>query len=306
MCSTLVCLMPASRLPIRPVQQTRTLAPAAATPCCLLRCVRCEIHLPVHSANQHAQWWCHATQTGLHKWDIPLLDDQGTVLVAIDGFEMRPAAPDAIRPGDAWRDWLYQVAWQPRPYYGLRPDYMPTPAALATALQDTMASWQTEQNHTADRVLWRRLEELSVDYVCSAFVRAGSTFRTGDQWRTESIIQQISVVPAYRRLLFRLLTVLSEAGVLQFDSDTAVWTVRKAPAAADPAARLAAIEAQAGNSPALALLVRCGDKLSEVLRGLQEPQTLLHPHRETSAGVERGCCPIRWRGSDQTHCWSRL
>ena len=245
------------------------------------------MHLPVHSANQHAQWWCHATQTGFHKWDIRLLDDQGTVLVAIDGFEMRPAAPDAIRPGHAWRDWLYEVAWQPRPYYGLRPDYLPAPAALATALQDTLASWQTEQNHTADRVLWRRLEELSVDYVCSAFVRAGFTFRTGDQWRTESIIQQISVVPAYRRLLFRLLTVLSEAGVLQFDSDTAVWTVRKAPAAADPAARLAAIEAQAGNSPELALLARCGEKLSEVLRGLQEPQALIHPHRETSTGVER-------------------
>jgi myxalamid-type polyketide synthase MxaB len=59
-------------------------------------------------------WWCHVVQIGEYTWDINLLDISGQVLVAITGFEMRKAPRDALlRRQQA--DWLYEVAWQPKP-----------------------------------------------------------------------------------------------------------------------------------------------------------------------------------------------
>ncbi|MCX6049752.1 MAG: SDR family NAD(P)-dependent oxidoreductase [Chloroflexi bacterium] len=64
---------------------------------------------------QGKRWWCHASQTTKHQWNIRLLDEQGITLVAIEAFEMRAATPAALQRKELWRDWLYQVTWQPSP-----------------------------------------------------------------------------------------------------------------------------------------------------------------------------------------------
>ena len=57
-------------------------------------------------------WWCHAIQTGRHKWDIQLLDEKGEVVTLIRGFQVRAAPAAAVRGDDIWRQWLYSVTWQ--------------------------------------------------------------------------------------------------------------------------------------------------------------------------------------------------
>jgi acyl transferase domain-containing protein/7-keto-8-aminopelargonate synthetase-like enzyme/acyl carrier protein len=67
--------------------------------------------LQIQDAPQGNHWWCHVKQTGEQAWDIRLLDDDGRVLLALDGFEMRAAPRNAMRHVD----WLYKVEWQARP-----------------------------------------------------------------------------------------------------------------------------------------------------------------------------------------------
>ena len=38
-------------------------------------------------------WWCHVIEVDSYKWNIRLLDEQGGLIAAIDGFEMRAASP---------------------------------------------------------------------------------------------------------------------------------------------------------------------------------------------------------------------
>ena len=246
------------------LQEGETLLPFA------LRALR--FYQPVHGNTQRHTWWCHAIQVARHKWDIQLLDETGALLVAMEGFEMRAAAPDAIRQADGWRDWLYDVTWQPQPYFGLAPDYLPLPATVVSALRATLAGVPADS-----QPFQSGLDALSIDYVLAAFARAGFTFRVGSQWRSEQIVQQISVIPSYRWLLQRLLAMLNEAGILRYEerADAGIWTVLHTPAPADPSARLALLQRDFGERPALALLARCGEKLGEVLRGLQDPQALL-------------------------------
>ena len=239
---------------------------------------------------QGDSWWCHAIQREAHKWDIQLWDEQGQRVAAIEGFTLRAAALTATRQAERWRDWLYQLNWQPRAYFGLAPDYLSAPATLAPALkQAAAANWSAAQAATAQALL-AALDELSIRYVVAAFAKAGFTFQAGAEWRTDQIAQKAGVIPSYHRLLARLLGMLAEAGILQRKQDS--WQVVKTPAVSDPTAALAAVQTTYGATTEVMLLARCGAALCDVLWGVREPLDLLFTaDDETLAAQQTGIVP---------------
>jgi myxalamid-type polyketide synthase MxaB len=68
------------------------------------------LHRPAGGEN----WWCHAVQTGRHKCDIRLLDEGGSVVAELTGFELRAAPAEAIRRRPIWQQWLYSPQWRPQ------------------------------------------------------------------------------------------------------------------------------------------------------------------------------------------------
>nr|WP_165360933.1 SDR family NAD(P)-dependent oxidoreductase [Candidatus Chloroploca sp. Khr17] len=231
--------------------------------------------LCLHHPARGASWWCHAAQVGANTWDIRLLDAQGESLAEIEGFEMRSATSEAVHGAEAWRSWLYQVAWLHTPARGGAPDYLPTPATLAQELQATLPQHWAAYNGDRHANCIAALEELSAAYVLLAFVNAGFTFQPGARWRSEQIARQIGVIPSYHRLLERMLAILAEQGTLRQEPDG--WSVVRMPPPVSPALQAAQIQSTYGDSPELLLLMRCGERLSEVLHGAQEPLELLFP-----------------------------
>ncbi|MBU6350103.1 MAG: SDR family NAD(P)-dependent oxidoreductase [Chloroflexi bacterium] len=219
---------------------------------------------PTSRSAQTTHWWCHASAVAPHRWQIRLLDQEGQLLAAINGYETRAAPPAAVQGTEPWREWLYTVAWQPRPLFGLPPDSLPAPAALLHPLPPPPPMPAAEQS------LLSTLEQRSVEYVLAALTQMGLSFQPGTRWRTEQLAHQLGVLPAYRRLWTRALTILAEAGILQ--ASEGEWQVLQTPKVLHPETNLTAPE-----TPALTLLTRCGARLSEVLRGLQEPLDLLFP-----------------------------
>ncbi|MCB0182694.1 MAG: polyketide synthase dehydratase domain-containing protein, partial [Caldilineaceae bacterium] len=228
-----------------------------------------------HATAATGEWWCYAEQTGEHRWDIQLLDEAGELIAAVQGYEARVAAPEAVQGDNAWLDWLYQVAWQPHALFGLPLDFLLPMAQLQQArgtqvaeAPDVIARYQT--GLTA-------LDALCIDYVVAALTKAGFTFQPGTTWRTESITQLVGVVPQYQRLLIRLLEMLTEVGIFRREGDR--WQVVQQPVTADPMQALRSLQENAGDviGAELALVAQCAPKLSETWRGLQDPLDLLFP-----------------------------
>ncbi|MEZ4737709.1 MAG: SDR family NAD(P)-dependent oxidoreductase, partial [Caldilineaceae bacterium] len=248
--------------------------------------------LHLHQPATGDSWWCHATPVGPYKWDLQLLDSTGGLVATLTGFEVRPATAEAIQGRDAWHDWLYQVTWQPRPYWGLPPAYLPTPSTVAPTLAAALPTLWAQQQGKQHQTLLAALEALSLEYVLAAFAQASFTFQPGTTWRTEQLARQLSVVPSYHRLFERLLAMLVEAEILRPERDSSrtslndSWRVLKMPTAIDPTARRQALQVQYGNSPELTLLARCGESLREVLRGVQEPLALLFPGGDTTVTTQ--------------------
>jgi acyl transferase domain-containing protein/acyl carrier protein len=65
------------------------------------------------TATMSREWWCYATQVATNQYDVTLFNPSGQVLVSVDKFQVRQASPEAVRGQDIWRDWLYQIEWQP-------------------------------------------------------------------------------------------------------------------------------------------------------------------------------------------------
>ncbi|MCB0123857.1 MAG: methyltransferase, partial [Caldilineaceae bacterium] len=108
------------------------------------------------------------------------------------------------------------------------------------------------------------------------------TFEVGRTWQREMLAHRLGVIPHYHRLLQRLLDMLVDVGILRREGTG--WRVLKAPVWQEPAKALATIRTDHAGTidAAVVLLARCGDKLSEVLRGVQEPLELLFPGGDTT------------------------
>jgi acyl transferase domain-containing protein/acyl carrier protein len=99
-----------------------SLQPASTQPALISRLGTVRCYQPVTGT----AWWCHLRLTGAAIGDIQLLNEAGEFLLAITGIEVSATQWAAIQQqGESWRDWLYQVEWQPQPL-------APTPPQTAT------------------------------------------------------------------------------------------------------------------------------------------------------------------------------
>jgi acyl transferase domain-containing protein len=72
--------------------------------------------LTFHAAATGEAWWCHVQAMGEQRWRIQLLDATGTLLVEVEGFQLR-AAPAAQVTGERLRrEWLQTLTWVPTPF----------------------------------------------------------------------------------------------------------------------------------------------------------------------------------------------
>ena len=233
------------------------------------------------SDTQNEEWWCHAIQVEQGKWDMQLLDTVGNLLARIDSFEERVATPNVVQSTDAWRNWLYEVEWQARPQWGLSSTFLTTPTVieeqLAESTPELVSSLLATDKWADYQAAMDALESISIDYLLSAFAKVGFSFEVGTHWSLERLAKRLHVIPVYGRLLQRLLAMLSEEGILQQEQNA--WVVLQTPERRDPASRIEPLRARYGSllDRELTVLERCASKLSEVLRGIQEPLELLFP-----------------------------
>jgi acyl transferase domain-containing protein/NADPH:quinone reductase-like Zn-dependent oxidoreductase/thioesterase domain-containing protein/acyl carrier protein/SAM-dependent methyltransferase len=248
------------------------------------------LYLPVQI--ERLQWyagagrpaWSHARlvrrAARLIVGDIHLLDEEGQVLMAVEGFHCRAAAPARRETSAGLDDWLYENVWQPCPLP--QSQARPLPKRQTAGLNEIAGRLERlARRREAHTRLSERLAEAVPDldvlcrhYILDAFRQLGGELRIGQRLQPGPWMDELGIVAGQRQAAGRFLQCLEEDRILKRTGPG--WTVRRAGPPADTDSLWRKILRRFPASyPVLALLRLGGRRLAGVLRGGLDPRSIL-------------------------------
>ena len=225
--------------------------------------------------------------------DFLLYDQRGSLVGELSGFMVKRATRAALLSAvEGVQELLYEVAWRESPLaQGLLPaDFLPSPGAVADRWELFSDYLAAEGVDAGLRPAW--LADLSCmarHFALSALEKLGWERKAGDAVDSEGLRQRLGVLDEHSRLFRRMLDLLAQAGVLEAAGEDFVV----AAGAEDPlpegipdnpeefAAQV--IERYAYASSEIGIFRRSAGALAEVLRGEEDPLSLLFGSGEPSA-----------------------
>jgi len=215
--------------------------------------------------------------------DVRLLNDDGRVVAAIPGMQLKRTDPEALARATepAFDDWLYEVEWREHPRAGLAPavaagSAMPPPREIAERVEPRVVPLaEAHDLSTYDRLM-PELDRLCAAYVVEAFARLGWRPTPGESVTSAALMERLRVAGQHRRLLGRMLEMLEEDGLLA--ARGSAWEViASAPTGDAEPLRADLVTRFPSGDAELTVTGRCGSKLAEVLRGECDPLGLIFP-----------------------------
>ena len=225
--------------------------------------------------------------------ELKIYDPNGVPLGGISGYTVKRATREALLSAvQGVKDLLYEVAWRERELPpGMTPaDFFPSPAAVTEGAH-LFAGYLTDAGvDPGDRdALLSNLERWSRSRALATLEELGWQRRAGETVDPEALREQLDVLPEHRRVFRRTFEMLARSGVLEEAGDGFLVVVgpddplpEEMPGDLEEfASRLE--ELHPHGLTEIGLFRRCGRALAEVLRGRQDPLTLLFSSGEPTA-----------------------
>ena len=225
--------------------------------------------------------------------ELRIYDLNGVPLGRLSGYAVKRATRAALLSAvEQVKDLLYEVVWREHALpAGIAPaDFFPSPAAVAAGSQ-LFAGYLTDAGvDPEDRdALLADLERWSRSRALATLEELGWQRRVGETVDTEALQSQLNVLPEHKHLFRRLFEMLAKSGVVKEVDDGFVVVVgpeeplpEEMPGDLEEfASRLE--ELHPHGLTEIGLFRRSGCALAEVLRGNEDPLTLLFSSGEPTA-----------------------
>ena len=225
--------------------------------------------------------------------ELRIYDPNGTPLGRLSGYTVKRATREALLSAvQGVKDLLYEVVWRER---GLPPgmtpaDFFPGPAAVAEGAQLFAGYLADAGVDPGDRdALLSNLERWSRSRALATLEELGWRRRAGETVDPEALREQLDVLPEHGRVFRRMFEMLARSGVLEEAGDG--FRVVVGPDDPLPEEMPGDLEEFASRLEELhphglteiGLFRRSGQALAEVLRGREDPLTLLFSSGEPTA-----------------------
>ncbi len=178
----------------------------------------------------------------------------------------KPTAP--VEDGSS-KDWLYEVAWEPRP---LLCDDRES-VGLNSVLEGYIAAPASEMVlHIGEAT--RRVQSLCAGYALRSLEAPGLQRTPGESYSLAELCDRLQIAPARARIAHRLIGILVEDGMMTRVGER--FRFNEGVALIDPDKEWAALSAQYPEiQTELGILKRCADRTPDVLRGVCDPMQLV-------------------------------
>ncbi len=244
----------------------------------------------------------------VHAADMRLYAGTGDLLGELAGFTVKRATRATLLAAlEGVEDLLYEVTWRDSTLpTGLLPaDFLPSPSAAAARSHPFSRYLGDEGVEIAAEVdLQGEMERVSWCYALSALETLGWERTAGAVVDPEELRERLDVLPEHRHLVRRLLEILARSGVVEEkDGGFAVSVGADDPLPdgmpRDSGAFVAEVTERYPHAEnEIGLFRRCAGALPEVLRGKEDPLSLLFGDAEPSAGGLYRLAPV-WRAANR-------
>ena len=244
----------------------------------------------------------------VHAADMRLYARSGELFGELTGFTVKRATRAALlAAAEGVEDLLYEVVWRDRALPPGMPaaDFLPSPSAAAARSHPFSRYLGDEEVEVAAEVdLQGEMERVSWCYALSALETLGWERRAGAAVDPEALRERLGVLPEHTHLLRRLLEILARSGVVRETDDGFAVAVGADDALPDDMPRdagafLAEVTERFPHATnEIGLFRRCAGALPEVLRGEENPLSLLFGDVEPSAGGLYRLAPV-WRAANR-------
>ena len=226
--------------------------------------------------------------------EMRIYDPDGALIGRLSGYTVKRATRSALLAAvEGVNDLLYEVVWRERPLaLGIEAaDFFPSPSKVADNAQ-SFTGYLTDAGVDPENrnALLADLERWSRSRALASLEELGWQREKGAVVDPEDLRQALGVLPEHTRLFRRLFEMLARSGVMEERDDG--FRVAVGPEDPLPEHMPADLEAFAGwmkdrydqGQIEIGLFLRSGLALAEVLRGKEDPLTLLFSSGEPTAG----------------------
>ena len=217
--------------------------------------------------------------------NLRIYDVSGTLLGELDGYTVKRATREAMLSAvEGLDELLYEVVWRDGVLAPGMPsaDFIPSPSGGAPRSKPFSRYLAAEGVGVEEEAgLQADLERLSWSYALSALEKLGWRRRAGAAVDPEGLRQDLEVLPIHSQLFRRMLELLAASGVLEAAGDGFVVAI----GADDPLPEAMPQDSQEcatgmsglypHGSNEIGLFRRCAGALPDVLRGREDPLSLL-------------------------------
>ncbi len=215
--------------------------------------------------------------------NVAVYDAAGFLVAELKGLLVKRTSAEALQGlgQENVADWLYEIAWRPRPLPAAAQRKpvaraLAAPGQIAAHVHPQLKTLRAHPDLSAYEELLPQLDALCRAYVVQACERLGWKWRTQARFTGADLAQDLRVSSRHHRLFERMLEMLAEDGVLQHENGA--WEVLQIPESENPDFQCnVLLDKYPASKTELALTGKCGQHLAEVLRGEHDPLQLLFP-----------------------------
>ena len=225
--------------------------------------------------------------------ELNIYDLNGVPLGGLSGYTVKRATQEALLSAvEGVKDLLYEVAWRERDLSpGITPaDFFPSPTTIAARSQ-LFSDYLIDADVSPEGrdALLKDLERWSRSRALATLKELGWQRKTGETVDPEDLRQRLQVTEEHKRLFRRMLEMLAKSGVLEETGDGFVVVIgpedplpKEMPGDLEEfASRMTDLHPHGLTE--IGLFQRSGRALAEVLRGREDPLTLLFSSGEPTA-----------------------
>ncbi len=229
----------------------------------------------------------HESFTG----SVRIFNEAGDLVAEIEGLHLRRAEREmllkSVQKSDD--DWFYQVDWEPKPLAEkvlAQPtaDHLLHPRQIEQELLPAIPQLGKQFDLVAYQAFLSEVDKLVAFYIADALQKSGLMLQVGSRISMNDVVRVFDIPEQHymRRLLVRLLGILSEEGILT--ARESGWECIKTPDAMDAEEYWTHLRAEYPAQEAeLDLIKQCGPYLANVLCSEKTPLDLLFPNGSIQA-----------------------